>query len=33
MWIHLECDRMLIDKSVIDKFINTDTIEEIAHTH
>jgi hypothetical protein len=33
MWIHLECDRMLIDKSVRDKFIKTDAIEEIAHTH
>lgn len=29
-WIHLECDRMLTDKSVCDKFLDAETISQIS---
>lgn len=29
MWIHLDCDRMLNDKMILDKFVNIEALKEI----
>lgn len=31
MWLHLDCDRMLSDKSVKDRFIDMNALEEITN--
>ena len=28
MWIHLDCDRMLSDKMIRDKFVNIEALKE-----
>lgn len=31
MWIHLDCDRMLSDKMIRDKFVNIESLKEVTN--